>query len=254
MKKVILAVEQRLAEEILANIQRIEPYNSKEWNFETCPDAGQLLRERVPDVLVLSRNLPGMDSFKLLEKVKKRFNKAHVVLFIGNINERSRAYMKKAEGLGFRNFVKGGLPGERPYIFTVALQKDYDQVVGQEKGQEQSLPENDGNVITKRLAKSVMVLAYGGMWQSDKIKIVPCKNQGEVKKHVKVASMVLISSHAKDALRCIKTVRGSGTILPIVIVGPYNPELIAVGATGCVEEVDDALKFITEPARESPPF
>ncbi|TEB04717.1 Response regulator receiver domain protein [Pelotomaculum schinkii] len=251
MKKVLLAVEQNLAEEILANILTIEPYNdSREWKFDTCPDAGQLIKESVPDVLVLSRNLPGMDSFKLLEKVKKRFDKAHIVLLVWSINERSRAYMKKAEGLGLRNFVKGGLPGERPYMFTVALQKNCDEVTGMgpvqlEERQEMDQPEEARTPIpTGGRKKTVAALAYGGTWQSEKISMSNCKGIAEMRKRAKTVDMILISSRVKDAERCVKSLRTAGVIVPVVGVGPYRLELINAGATGCVEEVDDALKFL----------
>lgn len=252
MKKVLLSVEHNLVEEILANILKIEPYNdSREWKFETCPDAGQLLKEHVPDVLVLSRSLPGMDSFKLLEKVKRRFDKAHIVLLVWNINERSRAYMKKAEGLGLRNFVKGGLPGERPYMFTVALQKNCDEVTGMEpvepedRQEDMDHPKEAGTLIPGGgRKKTAMALAYGGTWQSEKISMFNCKSIAEMIKRAKTVDMILISSRVKDADRCVKSLRTAGVIIPIVGVGPYRLELINAGATGCVEEVDDALKFL----------
>ncbi|MQL51072.1 hypothetical protein GFC01_02055 [Desulfofundulus thermobenzoicus] len=252
MKKVLLAVEQNLAEEILANIQKIEPFNDgREWKFETCPNAEQLLKEPVPDVLVLSRNLPGIESFKLLEKVKKRFNKARIVLLVGNVNERSRAYMKKAESLGLRNFVKGELPGERPYIFTIALQKDYEEVAGMEPtdmASKQGDPyrsEDAGMPVPGDGQKKIIIaLTCGGAWQSGKISLIKCRNLAEIKKRAKTADMILVSSRAKDAERFVKALRAAGVVVPVVAVGPYRMELINAGATGCVEEVDDALKFL----------
>lgn len=245
MKKVLLAVEPDLTEEIMANVARIEPFHdSREWRFETCPDAVRLLKEPAPDVLVLSRGLPGMDPFKLLEKVKKRFGKARIVLLIGNINERSRAYMKKAESLGLRNFVKGELPGERPYIFTVALQKDYDEVLGSgsAEGSPASLDRPESAAGARE--RAVVALAYGGAWQSDRMSVLSCKSLTEAKKKVKTADVILVSSRAKDAERFVKALRAAGVTLPVVAVGPYRIELINAGATGCVEEVDDVFKFL----------
>ncbi|WP_338826339.1 hypothetical protein MTBGP_11500 [Moorella thermoacetica] len=95
----------------------------KNWEFVTCGDAREMLgyaRER-PDVLVVSRFLPGMDPVELLDRMPTMFPASHIVLLAGRVDEKGRGYINAAMKRGLTNIVTGKLPGDRPYTLLEAL-------------------------------------------------------------------------------------------------------------------------------------
>jgi MinD-like ATPase involved in chromosome partitioning or flagellar assembly/CheY-like chemotaxis protein len=116
----LIAAEPQAAEVIKRNLERSGRY--PEWRFEVVTDAGELERwPEQPDVLVVSRFLPGKDPVALLKSLRGIFPAAHVVLLAGQASETQRAYVRAAERLGFYNVVTGRLPGDPPYTIFVAL-------------------------------------------------------------------------------------------------------------------------------------
>ncbi|MDI6906431.1 MAG: ParA family protein [Thermoanaerobacterales bacterium] len=107
------------AELVRENLQRMFP----EWTFEVCTDARALdthTAER-PDVVLVSRFLPGGEPKVLLRYLPVMFPASHIVLLVGRVDEDCKAYMRAAQDVGLTNIVTGILPGDRPYTVPVAL-------------------------------------------------------------------------------------------------------------------------------------
>jgi MinD-like ATPase involved in chromosome partitioning or flagellar assembly len=116
----LIAAEPQAAEVIKRNLEKSGRY--PDWRFEVVTDAGELERwPEQPDVLVVSRFLPGRDPVAVLKDLRRLFPAAHVVLLAGQESETRRAYIRAAERLGFYNVVTGKLPGDPPYTIFVAL-------------------------------------------------------------------------------------------------------------------------------------
>lgn len=117
----VLAVEAEIAEIIKTNLKKIEPY--AKWRFDTCEHAWKLdeYSRKNPDVLVLSRFLPGEEPIELLKHINTLFPGSHIVLLVGDVDEKCRGYLRAARSHGLNNYVVGKLPGDRPYTLLVAL-------------------------------------------------------------------------------------------------------------------------------------
>lgn len=117
----LICAENGAAELIKEDLMKTGLY--KNWEFVTCGDAREMLgyaRER-PDVLVVSRFLPGMDPVELLDRMPTMFPASHIVLLAGRVDEKGRGYIKAAAKRGLVNVVTGKLPGNRPYTLLEAL-------------------------------------------------------------------------------------------------------------------------------------
>ena len=115
----VIAAEMGAAEIIVSNLQKIYP----DWQFESCTDTKTLMHyiQDRPDVMVVSRFLPGDDPLTVLRNVPQAFTTSHIVLLVGVLNEQARAYIRAAKKLGLENIVTGKLPGDRPYTLLAAL-------------------------------------------------------------------------------------------------------------------------------------
>lgn len=136
----IIAAERELAQVIVKNLKKNDLY--KGWEFDVCHEAGKLemwSREN-PDVLVLSRFLPGEDPFRLLGRLGALFSATHVVLLAGPQSEHQRAYIKAAQKAGMCNIVTGKLPGDRPYTIFAALKSPKDHGLYAILDERQELP------------------------------------------------------------------------------------------------------------------
>ncbi|MBC7093119.1 response regulator transcription factor, partial [Candidatus Bipolaricaulota bacterium] len=117
----LIAAEEGAAEKIRENLEKSGLYPG--WEFETCTSFGELARphRRPPDVVVVSRFLPGEDAANVLKNLPLLFPTAHIVLLAGTASERQRAYIRTARRYGLNNIVTGRLPGDRPYTIFAAL-------------------------------------------------------------------------------------------------------------------------------------
>jgi len=115
----IVAAESGAAEIIVKNLRKIY----SDWQFELCSDAKTLMQHKLdrPDVVVVSRFLPGDDPFTLLKNLTLVFPTSHIVLLAGKLDEQARVYIRAAEKLGLENIVIGKLPGDKPYDIFVAF-------------------------------------------------------------------------------------------------------------------------------------
>jgi MinD-like ATPase involved in chromosome partitioning or flagellar assembly len=119
--KCIIAVEKPNAVVIKEDLLRTGLYS--DWEFTVVNSVKELMlwsRER-PDVLVLSRFFEEEAAGKLLVRLKEMFPATHIVLLVGTVDEKGRAYIKKAMECGLNNIVTGKLPGDRPYNLVYAL-------------------------------------------------------------------------------------------------------------------------------------
>lgn len=127
---VALAVESGIDEVIINNLKEIEPFNDEsKWKFTSATHTDMLPTLAKPDVLLVSRFLPGERPHDLLKEIKQVFPGIHIVFLVGERNEQCRQYIRAARELGFENFVSGNLPGELPYTLDLALQYSYSQVM-----------------------------------------------------------------------------------------------------------------------------
>jgi len=81
------------------------------------------------------------------------------------------------------------------------------------------------------------------------MRVVACPTLAEFRKWLKVhgggADIILVGSDFRDAEKCVRAARRAGLTVPIVVVGRYRPELVAAGATGCVDDIGQAKKFLS---------
>ena len=115
----LIAVEPQAASIIKSNLETAYP----DWTFETCQKAQELRQHSInqPDIVLVSRFLPGEDAIVLLEFLPLMFSTSHLVLLAGVINEQVKAYIRAANKRGINNIVTGKLPGDRPYTIFTAL-------------------------------------------------------------------------------------------------------------------------------------
>ncbi|MBE3582136.1 MAG: P-loop NTPase [Thermoanaerobacteraceae bacterium] len=94
-----------------------------DWEFHTCTSAQELYgySPNRPDVVVVSRFLPGEETRVLLQRLPLLFPASHIVLLVGNLDEKGRAFVRMAKQAGLNNIVTGKLPGDRPYNILAAL-------------------------------------------------------------------------------------------------------------------------------------
>jgi hypothetical protein len=210
----LIAAEPGAAEVIRENLQR----RYSQDKFETVTDPDLLLgcaREgKVPDAILLSRFLPGAQ--EILRFLPVMFPGCPVIILTGILNEQAKAFLRQAAEYGLTDTVTGKLPGDKPYTLFAALERI------RQKGQKK------------------VVIAYGLQEEG----AVVCASMEETRQRARQADLVLVGSRAKDAEKCVRTLRAAGIAAPIVVVGPYRIDLIGAGATGCVERAEDALKFL----------
>lgn len=117
----VIAVEGEVAQIIKDNLSKIESY--ADWAFGICEHSWNLdeYSKKQPDVLILSRFLPGEEPGKLLAHIQPLFSGSHIVLLAGQLDESCKGYLRAAKRLGLNNYVTGTLPGDRPYTLPVAL-------------------------------------------------------------------------------------------------------------------------------------
>lgn len=115
----LVAVELQVADTIIRNLEKVYP----DWVFEICTDAQRLreMKDTIPEVLLLSRFLPGEDPLELIKYVPSLYHRSHIVILAGTLNEQTKAYIRAAAKYGLRNVVTGKLPGDRPYTIFAAL-------------------------------------------------------------------------------------------------------------------------------------
>lgn len=115
----LIAAEPGAAEIIIDNLRNRYP----DWRFEAVTDAERLFQyagER-PDVVLVSRFLPGDDPSGILRRLTVEFHSSHIVLLTGVLNEQAKTYIRQAQKYGMGNVVTGKLPGDRPYTIFEAL-------------------------------------------------------------------------------------------------------------------------------------
>lgn len=115
----LIAAESGAAEIIRDNLNKRYP----DWRFEAATDAERLFQyagER-PDVVLVSRFLPGDDPSGILRRLTVEFPASHIVLLAGVLNEQAKTYIRQARKYGLGNVVTGKLPGDRPYTIFEAL-------------------------------------------------------------------------------------------------------------------------------------
>ncbi|MGI9862528.1 P-loop NTPase [Moorella naiadis] len=122
----LICAENSTAELIKEDLLKTGLYNG--WEFSTCNNAEEMLgySGKRPDVLVASRFLPGMDPVELLGRIPVMFPASHIVLLVGRVDEKGRAYINAAMKRGLANIVTGKLPGDRPYNLLEALTSSRD--------------------------------------------------------------------------------------------------------------------------------
>lgn len=127
----VIAAETKDADIIRDELKKIHPFNGEDWIFATCHDAAELEKwsQKRPDVLLLSRLLPGEDPVVLLREIPLMFSATSIILLVGEVDEQCRVYIRAAEKVGLNNIVRGTLPGAPPYNLITALR--YEESRGQ---------------------------------------------------------------------------------------------------------------------------
>ncbi|MGB9847203.1 MAG: P-loop NTPase, partial [Desulfotomaculales bacterium] len=94
-----------------------------DWEFHISTSAQELYRYSPsrPDVVVVSRFLPGEETKALLQRLSSLFAASHIVLLAGILDEKGKAFVRMAKQAGLNNIVTGKLPGDRPYNILAAL-------------------------------------------------------------------------------------------------------------------------------------
>ena len=157
-KNVVLAVEPGINDIILDNLRHIEPFNDESnWCFSSISHSSNLLNTIVnPDILVISRFLPGDKPYEVLRYVSEHYQKTHVVLLVGTKSEQCRHYMKLAQEMGFMNIVTGDLPGDLPYTLDQALQYTLSEVKAS-----QNAHSNVSEVPIKQRSRGIIIASAG---------------------------------------------------------------------------------------------
>lgn len=141
----VIAADRPLALHSIINLKKV----FRDWDFEVCTRAEELYAwsERRPDVLVISRSLPGEAPEKILKDVPALFSASHIVLVVGPVDEKCRIYMKNAQRLGLNNIVTGSLPGDPPYNIFVALTNSRDGEFVIECGPEEEIQQAEAEEV-----------------------------------------------------------------------------------------------------------
>ena|GEM_PF-2612154 len=139
-KRVVLAIEDDINikyempvnEYVLEQLRQMPPFIDEEkWRFDLVSHADQLQYIDEPDVLVVSRDLPGKRPEEVLKFISKTFTHAHIVILAGDKKEQvTKSYSREARRLGLNNIVTDDLPGEDPYFIDLAIQFSYDEITG----------------------------------------------------------------------------------------------------------------------------
>jgi len=142
----VIAADRPLALHSIINLKKV----FSDWDFEACTRAEELnaWSERRPDVLVISRCLPGEAPEKILKDVPVLFSASHIVLVVGPVDEKCRVYIKNAQRLGLNNIVTGSLPGDPPYNIFVALTNSRDGEFVIECGPEEEVKQVEEILVT----------------------------------------------------------------------------------------------------------
>lgn len=129
----MIAAEPGAAEVIAKNLAARCP----NWEFDVAASAAQLfdLAGTRPDVVLVSRFLPGAPAEELLDGLVARFPASKVVLMTGVLDEQARVYLRMAEKRGITDAVTGRLPGDRPRtLFAVLAEVEAGEAGGWEAG------------------------------------------------------------------------------------------------------------------------
>jgi|GEM_PF-1283790 len=139
----VLAVESEAANLIKDELQKLKP----DWVFDICDDAShlELFSRKNPDVVVLSRFLPGEKPAQLLKHIQVLFPGSHIVLVVGELDEQGQGYIRMAKRYELKNYVTGVLPGDMPYTLPVALTHSRESEEEYESIPEGVLRQNDGH-------------------------------------------------------------------------------------------------------------
>ena len=153
-RNVVLAVEPGIDEVILKNLCSVAPFNDDDkWSFNAINHSDLFKTIANPDVLLISRFLPGEKPHEVLQYVCKNYSMTHVVLLVGQKNDQCRHYVRLAREMGFENIITGDLPGDLPYTIDLAIQYTYHQVLLGKTGK--------ASLLSKE-AKRGMVIASAG--------------------------------------------------------------------------------------------
>lgn len=121
MPSCVIAAEKESADLIRQDLVKTGLYSG--WEFKVCASAKDLyaFAPDRPDVVVVSRFLPGEDTRVLLQRLPLLFPASHIVILAGNMDEKGKAFVRAAKQAGLNNIVTGKLPGDRPYNILAAL-------------------------------------------------------------------------------------------------------------------------------------
>lgn len=111
---------------IVQGLKTLVDFGFDKWHFDCCVSTDELISmmDKRPDVVVVDRYLPGESHSYLLKHLQAMFPASRIVLYVGNVDEETRAYVRMAQNFGLNNIVSGELPGERPYNLPAALLAD----------------------------------------------------------------------------------------------------------------------------------
>lgn len=180
------------ADVIIRNVKKIDDF--KEWNFVSCHDAAELLSlNKKIDIIILSRYLVKDNMESLLKSLPLKYPYSRIILLVGNINEKAKAFIRMAESYGLTNIVTGKLPGDRPYTLPVALKTDKHEKPwskdkeDNEKSFNYSISESD--ILNNSPKNQALIPEYRGGEEDNKDRQVIHKNlpvkQPENRKHIR---------------------------------------------------------------------
>ena len=159
-KRVVLAIEDDIVDGVPINehvqnqLQQMPPFTDVEkWVFDLVSHADQLLYLDEPDVLVISRDLPGQKPEEVLKYISEAFPNAHKVILAGDKNEQAKSYSREARRLGLNDIVTGPLPGDSPYFIDLAIQFSYDEITGKSTAIQAPSKMHEGFIIAVAGAK-----------------------------------------------------------------------------------------------------
>lgn len=229
---VLLLFNPKEAEEVLLNLLSLDEFDSLEWNFRTCTESKSLMHEQKPDVLIMSRFVSGID--KGLKEIKNKFAGVRMVFHVGRLNESAKSFIVKAEKLGYRNFITGtDLRGDRPYTLPIAIRHDYTDIARADAVQS----DNPGLMIS--------VLVFGSVSLGQDVETAVVKKATDAKKLLsknRIDAVVVQADH-KGSEEFVRSIRKSYAG-PVLVLGGYAPELISLGATGCIQDGAEIAKYV----------
>lgn len=184
----LVAAEPGAAEVIRENLQKVYP----DWIFEICTSSGDIRKydgER-PDVLLLSRFIPGDDILQLIPVI---FPASQIVLLTGTMNEQAKTYVRRAKQYGLENIVTGKLPGDKPYTIFTALTQARLEVETEEKLEWAEETEESVTVVPSFDPRRNETGYYRRMRQDGNF-IVVVANKGGVGKTTVAISLSLVTA------------------------------------------------------------